>query len=462
MLYAHALMALEQPVQAEAPLRRWLQLEPNNADAHLRLAAVLVQTDRYIEAAAEARATIAKAGKTSDAAFVLARALMGECKYMEAETELCQLVQAHPAHVMAHANLSELVWMRSADADMACAEIDAALQKQPRLHALRVCKARLLLSARRATDALATIDAGLQLAHDDPDLLRAVSTIALDFDAARALACARRLMAILPNDQDGQVALGNACLANGEGHAALEAAESLLQSDPVNGRAIAMKADALRMLGDSHYRDLLDYKNLVHATTIDVPDGWPDRAAYLADLVRDLTDAHTSRAHPIRNSLREGSQVQLVPRDSPSPAIRAFPLAIDGPIKRYLSAIGHGSDPMRRRNTDDYQVSGMWSVRLRPHGFHVNHYHSEGWISSACYLHLPPAVGQQQGEGWIKFGEPPFPTDPVLGPEYFIKPEPGLLVLFPSYMWHGTVPFTGTADDHRLTIAFDVIPASAD
>jgi hypothetical protein len=101
----------------------------------------------------------------------------------------------------------------------------------------------------------------------------------------------------------------------------------------------------------------------------------------------------------------------------------------------------------------------MWSVRLRPHGFHVNHYHPEGWISSACYLQLPPAVAHKGGEGWLKFGEPAFPTRPVLGPEYFVKPEPGLLALFPSYMWHGTVPFAGEPDETRLTIAFDVVPA---
>jgi hypothetical protein len=28
--------------------------------------------------------------------------------------------------------------------------------------------------------------------------------------------------------------------------------------------------------------------------------------------------------------------------------------------------------------------------------------------------------------------------------------------LFPSYLWHGTVPFHGA--DTRLTIAFDVVP----
>jgi predicted Zn-dependent protease len=462
MLYVHARMSLGHTAQAEAALRRWLQLEPNSSEARLRLAAVLAGSDRYAEAATEARAGIAIAGKTPEAAFVLASALLGERRFEEAEMELRHVVRAQPAHVAAQADLSELVWMRSGDADVACAELDAALEKEPQLHSLRICKARLLLSARRAADALAAIDTGLRLAENDPDLLAAASTISLELDGAHALACAQRLLAIVPGDYRGQVALGNASLATGRPRKALEVAESLHQANPADGRPIAMKADALRMLGDLEYRKLLDYQGLLRATYIDVPDGWPDLDAYLADLVSDLTRAHTLHAHPTRNSLREGSQVQLVPSESPSPSIRAFPEAIDGPVRRYMEAIGSGSDPMRCRNVGRYELSGMWSVRLRPHGFHVNHYHSEGWISSACYLDLPPAVAQRHGEGWIKFGEPPFPTEPALGPEYFIKPEPGLLVLFPSYMWHGTVPFSGSAEDRRLTIAFDLIPARAD
>ena len=37
-----------------------------------------------------------------------------------------------------------------------------------------------------------------------------------------------------------------------------------------------------------------------------------------------------------------------------------------------------------------------------------------------------------------------------------MRPKPGRLALFPSYMWHGTVPFT--TDESRLTIAFDAVP----
>ncbi|MFX8381746.1 putative 2OG-Fe(II) oxygenase [Acinetobacter baumannii] len=47
-------------------------------------------------------------------------------------------------------------------------------------------------------------------------------------------------------------------------------------------------------------------------------------------------------------------------------------------------------------------------------------------------------------------------TKPTLEAEHYVKPERGMLVLFPSYMWHGTVPFEG--DDRRMTIALDVVP----
>jgi hypothetical protein len=97
-------------------------------------------------------------------------------------------------------------------------------------------------------------------------------------------------------------------------------------------------------------------------------------------------------------------------------------------------------------------------VRLRPNGYHANHVHPRGWLSSAFYVALPDAVEDERTRaGWLKFGEPGPPTRPALPPEHFVKPEPGLLALFPSYLWHGTVPFGG--DEPRLSIAFDVVPA---
>jgi len=47
-----------------------------------------------------------------------------------------------------------------------------------------------------------------------------------------------------------------------------------------------------------------------------------------------------------------------------------------------------------------------------------------------------------------------------LAPRRVIRPEPGKLALFPSYMWHGTVPFDD--DQPRVTIAFDMTPLGSD
>jgi len=47
-------------------------------------------------------------------------------------------------------------------------------------------------------------------------------------------------------------------------------------------------------------------------------------------------------------------------------------------------------------------------------------------------------------------------TTPSLNAELSVRPELGQLVLFPSYFWHGTLPFH--SEQPRLTVAFDVVP----
>ena len=123
-----------------------------------------------------------------------------------------------------------------------------------------------------------------------------------------------------------------------------------------------------------------------------------------------------------------------------------------------MADVGTGNDhPLTARNTGDYRINGAWSVRLRSGGWHVNHVHPEGWISSAYYVLVPEDTKTDDNRaGWIKFAEPPFTTNPPSPPEKWICPTAGTLVLFPSFLWHGTQPFhDGTA---RVTAPFDVVP----
>ena len=62
----------------------------------------------------------------------------------------------------------------------------------------------------------------------------------------------------------------------------------------------------------------------------------------------------------------------------------------------------------------------------------------------------------QSEEGVLSFAEPGLMTSPRLPAQYTLRPQPGMLVLFPSYFWHGTLPFH--SEQPRLTVAFDVVP----
>jgi uncharacterized protein (TIGR02466 family) len=103
------------------------------------------------------------------------------------------------------------------------------------------------------------------------------------------------------------------------------------------------------------------------------------------------------------------------------------------------------------------RFAGAWSVRLSSAGYHTSHVHPQGWISSALYVALPEEVREgRDRSGFLQFGVPLLDKDLGLPPRRIVRPEVGTLALFPSYMWHGTIPFH--SQQPRLTVAFDLVP----
>jgi ectoine hydroxylase-related dioxygenase (phytanoyl-CoA dioxygenase family) len=88
----------------------------------------------------------------------------------------------------------------------------------------------------------------------------------------------------------------------------------------------------------------------------------------------------------------------------------------------------------------------------------VNHVHSQGWISSCYYVRVPQVSADTTLQaGWLKLGE----TDLQLAHRErigrMVQLREGMLVLFPSYIFHGTTAFD--TDEERITVAFDVVSA---
>jgi tetratricopeptide (TPR) repeat protein len=454
---ADMLKAAGQPAQALAIQQRAALLYPNSAVAHHNLAAGQGDLGRFAQAEASARAAFAQGGDAPQTWLVLARALLGQNRLDDADHGFREAIRRQPGYVDAHRDLAQLIWMRTENAGAALALLDETLRRQPDA-ALLETRANLLRHAGDIAGARQSLRQALRLAPNSASLLIAAAHIAaLDGDAAAALTLADSAIQRTPDSEAAQDALFTACVATGNVARANALAARMVLARPLDQRALAYQATAWRLADDPRYAALYDYPGLVRATQLDVPKGWANLESYLADLAAALGVVHAFHTHPLDQSLRHGSQAPHL-KNAADPVIQAFFQAVDGPIRRHLTWLGRGEDPVRARNTGDYTFQGVWSVRLRPGGFHTDHIHPQGWLSSACYIALPDLAAKKGQEAWIKFGQPGLPTMPALGPEHVIEPKPGMLVLFPSYMWHGTVPFSGGGP--RLSVAFDLVPRS--
>jgi uncharacterized protein (TIGR02466 family) len=228
---------------------------------------------------------------------------------------------------------------------------------------------------------------------------------------------------------------------------------------PRDQRWITYEATAARLLGHSSYRVLFDYRRLVRSFDLEAPAGWSSIGELNAAVAKALGERHRFVQHPLDQSLRHGSQTARSLTEERDPAIQALLKAFLGAVAEYRASIGTDPNhPLTARNHGEARFAGCWSVELHRGGYHVNHIHPEGWISSAYYVSVPSEVEDvNKRSGWLKFGEPRFPV-PGAHAELLVPPRPGRLVLFPSYMWHGTNAIHG--DEPRLTVAFDVVTDS--
>lgn len=272
---------------------------------------------------------------------------------------------------------------------------------------------------------------------------------------------ALELRALYDQDQQNEflwATLSQLGLRAGMPELAAETALRMAAKYPVQQTAWSILSLAWRLLDDPREHWLCDYNRLVMSLEVPAPDGSTGAHDYACEVGQLLRPLHSTLEAPGDQSLRNGTQTAGALFDRPDDAVRRFRRAVTGAAAR---AVEHLPDdpthPFLSRKSTRFRFSGSWSVLLREGGgHHVPHFHSEGWMSSAYYAQLPVrADGGGANEGWIEFGRPPPIFNLNLGPRRLVEPKEGLLVLFPSYMWHGTLPF-GAGE--RLTAAFDYLP----
>jgi len=453
---AMALRDQHRLAEAETAYRNATARAPEYGPAHHNLGALLSSMDRPAEALEELEHAQAAGIGSAQLAFSRGRALLQLYRLDEAEQAFAQVVAHAPTNRDAQLALARLRFMRG-DPKFA-RDIASAVATTREDAALQLLFADIL---RRTGD----LPASEALIRDllgrkglVPEIRSALATVLqegghlkeAEIEALEAAAGRPQDLAIIEN-------LVAILLARGSAEGALKFIRPQRQRQPNEQRWIAYEATAARLTGSPLYRELYDYARYVRSYDLEPPPGWSSMQELNGALVLALAERHVFATHPFDQSLRNGSQTAHNLIADANPAIQAVLKAFEGPIESYRQSMGMDpSHPLSMRNRGPAALSGAWSVQLHRGGYHVNHIHPEGWISSAYYVAVPDEVQDSNlMSGWIKFGETRLPV-PGANAEHFVKPRAGLLVLFPSYMWHGTNAIHGC--EPRLTIAFDSVP----
>jgi tetratricopeptide (TPR) repeat protein len=361
-------------------------------------------------------------------------------------------VGRYPQDPIAHETLAEIRAEWGAADTFLDSYIDS-LRKYPTSKPLLFSYWNTLTRAGRTHDALEAMDAHRALFAGDRDF----ALLELNFaNHAGLTERAAQIVDRLDNRPDAALARGQHQLQIGDAEKAARLLEAVVRAEPDNLSAWALLELAWRITGDSRHAWLIGEPSLYGTTDLGLS------SSELDDIASTLRTLHRTCSQPIGQSVRGGTQTagQLFQRTEPHIVLLTDALAQG--IRRFVGQLPATDPrhPLLKHRDMGLAFGPSWSVRFTGGGYHAAHFHPNGILSSACYIRVPETVTHDtERSGWLEIGRPPPELKIDVPPLATIEPKPGRLVLFPSFLFHGTRPFTG---GERMSVAFDLVPVPMD
>jgi len=139
--------------------------------------------------------------------------------------------------------------------------------------------------------------------------------------------------------------------------------------------------------------------------------------------------------------------------DNPSAGIAKLQEIVFKAVEDYYNYFRDEPNSLIKLWPKKKRVTG-WYNRLLKDGYHTPHIHPGGWLSGVVYLKTVDSV--HQDEGAIEFSLHGYDL-PIINenlPRKLHRPKRGDIILFPSSLFHRTVPFT--EETERCVVAFDI------
>ena len=477
--------------EAQNTYRKLLRIQPNNADGYVALASVLAETGQLVQAEAPlrralqyARSPQEQAGIHNNLAITLdhqnrhaealeslerAQALAPEIPGLDSRRidtlfqlgrfEDClalykKMLDRDPADVRAHGAYNSLLYRLGRDD-----EYLTSYDRAPQTREILICKAAMLTLQKRGAEAQSVYDS--LLARDPLDMAAAAgwaNSLMLTGRYSESVAAFENVITRSGDDPALLSSAAAAALLGGDPQKAEHFCQLGLRNKPHDQNCLALLGTAWRLQDDEQDETLNGYDSLIRVFDMEPPDGFSSMEDFNAELGAYLARLHPKTGAYLEQSLRGGTQTEGSLFGAGHPLVEKLRTRIEQAVSAFVADLpGDEQHPFVGRRANKFRYAGAWSSLLRDQGFHVNHLHPLGWISSCYYVTVPEATKDTDSRnGWIKFGEPALDVPLKNAIRRAVQPIPGRLVLFPSYMWHGTVPLR--APSVRTTIAFDVVP----
>ena len=319
---------------------------------------------------------------------------------VEAEAQLDAVLERSPLWIDGHAQLAQLRAMLG-KRDQAQSSIERAITAQPSEQSLWAGLFNLALGQ----EDFAALEAGVARARG----AGLPETLISPFEAIAAAELnqadrAHRLFETMAPADRNSIALWHVrhLLRTGQAQQAIALIDRELDG-PRAEQFWPYASIAWRLVGDPR-SDWLDAGDTL-VSVFDLADRLPPLDA-LADVLRSL---HVAKGGYLDQSVRGGTQTDGPLLSRIEPEIQALRAAIVDAVSQYRAQLPpHDARHPLLREPRDRRVrfSGSWSVRLREAGYHTNHVHPQGWISSALYVALPDhaeaTLPLRDGSSWAR------------------------------------------------------------
>jgi len=445
---------------AERIFREILGTHPGQPDALNLLGVLMAECGRPEDAVDLLTAAAAARPQSDTIPLNLAQALLAANRAGEAASILHALSAAQKPDIrVQHLLAGTLLADRRPREAAAIAR--RALKSRPHDPELLTLLGDALVQSDRPADALPHYEAAIAAMPTNASIYNNLGTALEKLGRlTEAAAAFEQALRRAPHHTGARTNLGTVRLRLGEADAADAEFDRVLNREPHNQRAIAYRFIARQEAGAMRPEEARAHlAPLIHEEFLSCPDSFRSLTDFNATLAAELY-AHPARRQDVSGTATTGGFDALRLFDHNAPALNAFEGRLRSALDRHIAGLHHeAGHPFLGRQARAWTLD-VWATFLKSGGYQFPHIHPSGWISGVYYVQVPAAVSSASAdqEGWIEFNRPDESFDYTFQPEVLLKqPRAGLLLLFPSYAYHRTIPFESGTD--RISIAFDVKPA---